>query len=91
VPIFEPVPESEASDDVRQAYHHVKKRYGGVVPELYQQLANNPGYLSSITEHMGDVMSPGAVDEAIAEVLAVASLWEEINRFAIGARLHWKS
>jgi hypothetical protein len=70
VPIFEPVPESEASGDVRQTYQHVKERYGGVVPELYQQLANSPGYLSSITEHMGRVMGPGAVDEMTKEVIA---------------------
>jgi hypothetical protein len=31
----------------------------------------------------------GFDDEAIAELLAVAALWEEVTRFAIGARLHW--
>lgn len=126
MPIFEPVSESQANDEVKEAYAAIKDNYGGVVPELYKQLANNPGYLTSLTRHMGEVMGPGKLDEAtkeviafvvsaingcdycinahrmglqqhdfddeaIAEILAVAGLWEEINRFAIGARLHWKN
>lgn len=31
----------------------------------------------------------GFDDEAITELLGVAALWEEVNRFAIGVRLHW--
>lgn len=125
MPIFDPVQESQASDEVQETYETIKTRYGGVLPDLYKQLANSPTYLASLTEHMGQVMAPGKVDEqtkeviafvvsaingcdycinahklglahagfddeAIAEVLAVTSLWEEITRFAIGARLQWK-
>lgn len=124
MPIFTSVKPSEASGEVKETFEQIEQNYGGVVPELYRQLANSPTYLSSLTEHMGRVMAPGAVDaktkevvafvisaangcdycihahkhalgqygfddEAIAELLAVASLWEEVNRFAIGARLHW--
>jgi AhpD family alkylhydroperoxidase len=125
VPIFEPVQESQATDEVKETYDKIKQKYGGIVPDLYKQLANSPSYLASITQHMGEVMGPGKIDEAtkevvafvvsavngcdycinahkfglqqagfddeaIAEVLAVAALWEEITRFAIGARLQWK-
>lgn len=124
MPIFTSVKPSEASGEVKETFDQIEQNYGGVVPELYRQLANSPTYLSSLTEHMGRVMAPGAVDaktkevvafvisaangcdycihahkhalgqhgfddEAIAELLAVAGLWEEVNRFAIGARLHW--
>ncbi len=124
MPIFPSVKPSEASPEVKETFDKVEENYGGVVPELYRQLANSPTYLSSLNEHMGRVMAPGAVDaktkevvafvvsavngcdycihahqhalgqlgfddEAIAELLAVAALWEEVNRFAIGARLHW--
>jgi len=124
MPIFSSIKPSEASEEVKETFDKVEQNYGGVVPELYRQLANSPTYLSSLTEHMGRVMAPGAVDaktkevvafvvsavngcdycinahklglgqfgfddEAIAELLAVAALWEEVTRFAIGARLHW--
>lgn len=124
MPIFTSVKPSEASGEVKETFEQIEQNYGGVVPELYRQLAHSPTYLSSLTEHMGRVMAPGAVDaktkevvafvisvangcdycihahkqalgqhgfddEAIAELLGVASLWEEVNRFAIGARLHW--
>jgi hypothetical protein len=31
----------------------------------------------------------GYDDEAIAEILGAASLWSEVNRFNIGARVTW--
>lgn len=124
MPIFPSIQPAEASAEVKETFDKVEEKYGGMVPGLYRQLANSPTYLSSLTEHMGRAMAPGAVDaktkevvafvvsavnscdycihahkhalgqlgfddEAIAELLAVASLWEEVNRFAIGARLHW--
>lgn len=44
-----------------------------------------------INAHKFGLQRQGLDDEAIAETLAVASLWEEVNRFAIGSRLHRKS
>lgn len=43
-----------------------------------------------INAHKLGLGQQGLDDEAVAEVLAVASMWEEITRFAIGARVHWK-
>lgn len=63
MPIFDPVAEAEVSDEVQRTYEQVKERCGGVLPDLYKQLANSPTYLASITDHMGRVMGPGKIDE----------------------------
>jgi len=34
-------------------------------------------------------MKPGAVHEAIAEILGTVSLWSEVTRFNIGAQVRW--
>jgi AhpD family alkylhydroperoxidase len=70
VPIFEPVQECAADDQVEEAYGRVKANYGGVLPELYKHLANHPTYLASLTEHMGQVMGPGKLDATTKEIIA---------------------
>lgn len=72
VPIFDPVPESQATDSVTETYAAIQDKCGGVVPELYKQLANSPAYLvASLTDHMGRVNGPGGkVDEATKEMIA---------------------
>jgi AhpD family alkylhydroperoxidase len=39
--------------------------------------------------HAGGLRQHGVDDAGLAEILATVGLWEEITRFAIGARLHW--
>ncbi len=42
-----------------------------------------------INAHSGALRRMGLGDAELAEVLSVAALWEEVTRFAIGARLQW--
>lgn len=42
-----------------------------------------------INAHAGGLRQHGVDDAGLAEILATVGLWEEITRFAIGARLHW--
>lgn len=42
-----------------------------------------------INAHTGALRRHGIDDAGLAEILATASLWDEVNRFAIGSRLQW--
>ncbi|MGE0266790.1 MAG: carboxymuconolactone decarboxylase family protein [Candidatus Obscuribacterales bacterium] len=44
-----------------------------------------------INAHAGGLRRHGYDDEGVAEVLATAALWSEVNRFNIGSRLHWQA
>lgn len=127
MPVLDPIEAANADERVAQVYEAVRQKYGGVVPDLYKILANDPDYLESLVSQMGRVMEPDKIDartkeiialvvsakngcdycinahvmglksqhkmddEAIAEILGVVGLWEEVTRFAIGARLDWPS
>ena len=68
MPIFEPVSESQASDEVKEAYAAIKDNYGGVVPELVSAV-NGCDYC--INAHRMGLQQHDLDDEAIAEILAV--------------------
>lgn len=85
------VSEQEAEPRVREAFAHVKERYGGFLPDLYKLFANDPAYLESVTRHIATVMEPRKIDAKTKEVIAFAIAASNgcdycINAHALGLR-----
>jgi AhpD family alkylhydroperoxidase len=70
MPILKLVPETEADGKTKETYDKIKARYGGMLPDLYKVMANDPEYLASMNDHMARVLAPRKVDAKTKEVIA---------------------
>ena len=73
MPIFKPIPESEAKGKVKEIYDEIKSvRKITEVPNFWKNLANNPETLERTWTSLKQVMKKGALDPVVKELIYVA-------------------
>ena len=65
------IQEAEANEQVRKTYDAIKERYGGMLPDIYKAMANDPTYLESVNRHMEQVLAPRKIDAKTKEIIAL--------------------
>ena len=65
------IQEAEANEQVRKTYDAIKERYGGMLPDIYKAMANDPTYLESVNRHMEQVLALRKIDAKTKEVIAL--------------------
>ena len=73
MPIFKPIPESEAKGKVKEIYDEIKSvRQITEVPNFWKNLANSPETLERTWSSLKQVMKKGALDPIVKELIYVA-------------------